>query len=262
LGEHDAALLSLKQVVRLDPGDADALWALARLYDEQLGLKDQADKSYREFERLFPGDPRVLKIRARFSDAGSTRPPGSGTETPRGIGLKPGVLAGPGARRLAFSTTSDIDRKTAIEAYNRGRTYQEQKSWERAVFFYTRAIENDPAFANAYYNLGLVYRAKGDLDLAMDAYRRLLDLQPDMSRAHFNLALIHYDLKQYEKALEALKKVLQGDPDYAAAHYMLGLIYSRDRWTYNLARQHYTKFVEMAPEDPLAEKARRWLAGS
>ena len=57
IDEQDTALVSLKQAVRLEPGNPDPLWLLAELYDENFGMSEKGLDLYRNFARRFPGDP-------------------------------------------------------------------------------------------------------------------------------------------------------------------------------------------------------------
>jgi len=267
-GELDAALVALKRAVRIAPHDVESLWALAILYDQNLGIPEQAAKSYREFGRRFPADPRIVKARERLN----VLEPPSETE-PEQRAAPDATIAWPddlgereedaGAhsfvRRLQIHKPLLRNTRAAVQAYNRGTIYQEREDWDRAIYYYTRAIENDNTFPNAYYNLGTVYRVTRDLDLAKDAYLYALELRSDLISARYNLALVYIDLKRYTAAAEQLRTVLEAQPSYAPAHYALGLMYSKNDQTINRARQHYQRFLELSPSDPAARTVREWL---
>ena len=59
LEEYDTAVVSLRKLVQLEPGNAEALWALAETYGEKLGMTGKGAAAYRDFERLFPSDSRA-----------------------------------------------------------------------------------------------------------------------------------------------------------------------------------------------------------
>ncbi|MDR0994389.1 MAG: tetratricopeptide repeat protein [Verrucomicrobiota bacterium] len=65
LEEYDTAVISLRQLARLEPGNADALWELAETYGERLGMTSRGISAYRDFEKRFPADPRAAEIPAR-----------------------------------------------------------------------------------------------------------------------------------------------------------------------------------------------------
>ena len=62
--EYDTAVLSLRHLIELEPGNADARWELAALYGDKLGMTAKGISAYREFERLFPADPRAGQVAA------------------------------------------------------------------------------------------------------------------------------------------------------------------------------------------------------
>ena len=64
--EYDTAVISLRKLVQLEPGNADALWTLADVYGDKLGMISKGTAVFRDFERLFPSDPRVGEISARI----------------------------------------------------------------------------------------------------------------------------------------------------------------------------------------------------
>ncbi len=270
-GEYDAALVSIKKAVELEPTNPDALWSQASLYDVQMGVADKAAQSYRQFERLFPGDPRLLKAQERLKALEPERapapkpavvapkpapPPASVAAAPA---RKPETTAPP-ARRLEIKRPLVRNTQTAIQAYNRGTSYQRQEDWDRAIYYYTRAVENDDTFATAFFNLGAVYWARGEYDFAKDAYVRALDLMPDMIAARYNLALIHRELRERAAAIEQLNALIGAHPDHAPAYYALGLIYGEDAATTELAKRNYRKFLALAPTDPSVPIVQNWIS--
>ena len=65
LEEYDTTVISLRQLVQVEPGNADALWELAATYGEKLGMTGKGVGAYRDFERLFPADPRAADVPAK-----------------------------------------------------------------------------------------------------------------------------------------------------------------------------------------------------
>ena len=266
-GEYDTTLVALKQALQLEPANADAVWSLAVLYDEQLELPDKALQTYRQFVKLFPSDPRVVKANDKLKSrepsmalATEVTEVSAGEPEVEPVTVKP-VQQAPGSSR-ALRYTKPVVRNTraAVQAYNRGALYQEKEDWERAVYYYTRALENDDSFVNAFYNLGTVFWEKGDLDLAKDAYLHALQLQPQMVNARYNLALILRDRKERDAAIEQLQTILVSNPNYAQAYYTLGLLYAENETTIEKAKQYYTRYLELVPNDPSAGTVRQWLA--
>lgn len=66
LEEYDTAVISLRRLTQLEPGNADALWTLAETYGDKLGMAGRGTATYRDFERQFPSDSRSAEIAARI----------------------------------------------------------------------------------------------------------------------------------------------------------------------------------------------------
>ena len=262
-GEYDTTLVALKQALQLEPANADAVWSLAVLYDEQLELPDKALQTYRQFVKLFPSDPRVVKANERLKSREPSMTAITEVTPPAVASMETAKTAPPPSgtsRTLRYTKPVVRNTRAAVQAYNRGALYQEKEDWERAIYYYTRALENDDTFVNAFYNLGTVFWEKGDLDLAKDAYLHALQLQPQMMNARYNLALILRERKERDAAIEQLQTILLSNPNYAQAYYTLGLLYAENETTLDKAKQYYTRYLELAPNDPSAGTVRQWLA--
>lgn len=259
--EYDVAAIALKNAVALAPDNPDALWSLAELYEsEELGWEDRALECYRQFEQLFPGDPRVLKARAKLFDIGSQRepeqPPAAQPEQPA-----PEAPAASAADGLNLKRPRQRLRDVASQSFNRGYSFQLQEDWDRAIYYYRHALENDDTYLNAYFNLGLVYQQNQEPELAREAYLAGLRLKPDWTDARYNLALLLMKMGKNVEAEEQARKTLELDPRHAPSHYILGMIYERNPERRALARQHWQRFIELAPNDPLAPDARKRMEG-
>ena len=69
----------------------------------------------------------------------------------------------------------------------------------RAIADYDRAIQLNPAFADAYNNRGAAFRGKGDLDRAIADYRAALRVNPRDETAAENLAAVQAQRKRARK---------------------------------------------------------------
>ncbi|MCX7819015.1 MAG: tetratricopeptide repeat protein [Kiritimatiellae bacterium] len=263
--EMDAAVLSLRRVLEIDPDDTESRWTLARLYDEQLNRPADARREYEEFVRRAAGDPRSLTAAERLraiaqparlpvlavTAAPPVRPAAPAAPDP--------AVPPPAGRPLPVRASDRRDLKASTEAFNRARAYVQRGDLDRAAKEYLRAIELDPQSLLAYHNLGDVYLRAGELDLAREAFRRALMVNPDYNDSRYNLALVLDMLGETAVAREQLAQLIARDPNHAAAHYLLGVILSRDPGSEIEAARALRKFLELSPNDPKAEKIRQWL---
>ena len=66
LEEYDTAVLSLRKLVQLEPGNPDALWTLAETYGDKLGMAGRGTSAYRDFAQRFPSDSRAGEVAGRI----------------------------------------------------------------------------------------------------------------------------------------------------------------------------------------------------
>jgi tetratricopeptide (TPR) repeat protein len=105
----------------------------------------------------------------------------------------------------------------------------------------------------------LLYR-RGDLPAARERYYMAIELDEDFVEARANLGCVLAELGQRELAVAAFEGALQYHGEYPDAHYHLA------RTLCDLGREadaatHWRSFLELSPESPWAEEARRELVG-
>ena len=245
LSNYDVALDALNKAVALEPNDPGPLWSLAQLYDET-GVRRRAIEAYERFRRTFAGDPRANRAEERMAALQPREPAATPQDT---------VAAPTPAPRLTAR-----DRQAAIDAFNRGATYQQRREWDSALFFYERALQLDPSLERAHYNKGLIQLERRNLREARDAFARSAELDPNKVTTRYNLALVYYEMEEPRSALPHLDAVVRADPNFAPAHLLLGLIFSAEPRTHDRAKRHYTRFLDLRPNDPGAAAIRDWIA--
>jgi tetratricopeptide (TPR) repeat protein len=246
-GEFDTAVVACRNLVALDKGDADSLFALATLYDQHLKQTAEAAKAYEEFVARFPKDKRAAAAHQRV---GVLRP-------------SPLPAPPPTVKRRTKPTPFALnagDRTKAIALFNDGVRLQLQNRLDEALAHYDKAIAADQTFARAYFNSGTVHQLRGNLEKAITAYETAVRAQPDYLSAQLNYALALKAAGYSADAVEQFNRVLELNDDEASAHLELGNLYARSPATLEQARRHYERFVELAPTSAAAREVRRWLA--
>ncbi|HEY0593403.1 MAG TPA: tetratricopeptide repeat protein, partial [Thermoanaerobaculia bacterium] len=135
--------------------------------------------------------------------------------------------------RLERRETTDVD---AYEAYLRGRFFWNKRTEEgftRAVEHFTRAIELDPLYAQAYVGLADCYNLFNNYDLApatetapkaKAAALKALEIDPESAEAYTSLALVQevWDFDQIA-ADRSYRRAIELNPNYSTAHHWYGL---------------------------------------
>jgi len=119
----------------------------------------------------------------------------------------------------------------------------------QAIEHYTRAIELEPRFAEAYCNRAAAYRRIGNYDLAIHDATRAIELNPDYAEAYNNRANAYGMLRQYDAAIRDYTRALQIRPDLAQAYSNHGLAYAAIG-DIERAMRDYDKAIELRPDYP------------
>lgn len=113
---------------------------------------------------------------------------------------------------------------TADDWYEWGYNLEEAAPVE-SILAYRRALELDPAHADARVNLGRLLHESGHPNEAADEYRRALAEHPDDVTAAFNLGVALDDLGRRREAALAYQRAVDIDPGCKDAHWNLARLY-------------------------------------
>jgi len=96
------------------------------------------------------------------------------------------------------------------------------KEYDSARYYYEKAIQINPNYAESYNNLAslLVNEPFKEYDSARYYYEKAIQINPNYTYAYNNLALLlkHEPFKEYDKAKELFEKAIQIDSNYAKAY--------------------------------------------
>lgn len=92
---------------------------------------------------------------------------------------------------------------------------------------YRRALELDPAHADARVNVGNLLLEDGQAEAAAEHYRLALRSDPENALANFNLGVALEEMERFAEAAEAYRTALEVDPELADAHYNLAGVLER-----------------------------------
>jgi tetratricopeptide (TPR) repeat protein len=157
-----------------------------------------------------------------------------------------------------YTKAIEINPKYA-EAYNeRGVVYDDKDQYALAIRDYTKAIEINPKFAIAYNNRGGVYDDKGHYDQAISDYTKAIEINPKLAGVYNNRAFAYYTKGQYDQAISDYTKAIEINPKFAFAYNNRGLAYYA-KGQYSQAISDYTKAIEINPKFALAYNNRGFL---
>ena len=172
---------------------------------------------------------------------------------------------GPAARAALRVGGTGVAEASALYAqalsykpYSQARTalerYDQQRSLERAIEFFLRALEQDPRYALAHAGLGEAYwrlfritRHPEHQALAEQRARRALEIDPLLAQAWVTLGIIHAGTGRAKEAVQDLQHAIDRDPRNADAHRELANAYDR-LGNKTEAEATYRKAIELRPD--------------
>lgn len=160
----------------------------------------------------------------------------------------------------AYSKVVEIDPQYH-EAYNNlGLLYQDQGESRKAEEAFKKAIGICPNYVKALNNLGILFYREERYDEAMDCFERALLASPNHVESHLHKGLVLKKKGQFEKALEAFEWALRLNPLHGETHYNVALLLEEFQ-RIDEAIEHYQRFVQISWRDhpELAEKVERHL---
>lgn len=160
-------------------------------------------------------------------------------------------------QKFAESTELDPNLPDAYAALARVR--YETGDFAGAVAASEKFLELSPPTPSVVSVAYESYKQLGDEENAAGALEQLKQIAPErLSQGYLEEAVQLFNANQIAEAQRLFLQVLELDPTAARAHYMLGLSYVNTGDNVN-AKAHFSKFVEMAPDDPDAPTAREMM---
>ncbi len=89
---------------------------------------------------------------------------------------------------------------------------------------FSRAIQLNPRYADAFYNLGNTWQRLREYGKATASYRQALQFNPQDYEAWTNLGATNKELNQVEEAVAVLDRALQIQPEFALAHWNRAIV--------------------------------------
>ena len=121
----------------------------------------------------------------------------------------------------------------------------------QALFYYNRAIERDPAFAEAYGNRGVFYEKYGNFTEAISDFTRAIELNPDFEKAYYDRGIVFAKQGKLPQAVIDYTKAIRLDPQDPSAYTDRGLAYAKQ----GRFAKAFADFIQVIKIDPKSEVA-------
>ena len=163
-------------------------------------------------------------------------------------------------------------KREAFEAYLRGRYYWNKRTADnihKAVEWFRKAIDEDPAYARAYGGLADCYNQLGTVliggqppteirPLAIATARRALEIDPELAEAHAALAYARLYDWEWAAAEDGFQHALRLNPSYASAHLWYAHSLSM-RKRHEEALREVRRAQQLDPLSPIIQTQVGWI---
>lgn len=257
-GQPEKAVSQLKEVLRMQPGNADASYRLAWVlftlgrFDESISVINAAKQSQPLTVPLLNllGDAHLKKRDVENAEAAYLlvlKEPGSNADALLGLAAIAQVRRDAQTTSLYLSRAKDVItespellQKFALVAQNSGLKGE-------ALWALKRAIELRPKESSYYFALGLAQLIDpADLQEAEAVFQQFLKLQPENARGQLYLGYVLLKQKKHADARVWLEKSMQKETGTPETFYYLGLI-AQEQNDNARAIELLGKAIQMAP---------------
>lgn len=112
----------------------------------------------------------------------------------------------------------------AINLNNQGVKAISSSNFPQAIIYFTKAIETNPALAEAQMGRGIAYTNLGNYQKALLDFDQAVKFNPQLTDAYFKRGLVHYKLGKLDQSIADYTKVIQLDANYGSAYLEKGAI--------------------------------------
>lgn len=148
---------------------------------------------------------------------------------------------------------STLDRENPALAFAIAEYYFNHGSYdiEKAEAYYTRAIELNPKYLEAYYQRGRIFFIKGKFGSALTDINTVLTLNSEFKKAYYMYGLINGYAKNFDQAEYGFKEFIKRDSFNWAGYNDLAWIY--------FERGDYQKTLDTAKNGLVQDPHNPWL---
>jgi tetratricopeptide (TPR) repeat protein len=153
-----------------------------------------------------------------------------------------------------FTKAIDLNPAYTEAYFNRAFDRKESGDIKGALEDYEKTIALNPGHYKAYYNRGNIYRERGDPERAMAEYSECISRSGSFFWAYYNRALCRFSRKDYKGAAADFSVFIDNTPPHSDAYYNRGLCREM-LGDFKGALSDYRKAFEMNPGNGQAKAA-------
>lgn len=147
-------------------------------------------------------------------------------------GIDPNTIAGKVAQEKLVTYINNyqsigqrvIIAEQAVNLNNQGVSAVSSGNFPQAIIYFTKAIETNPALAEAHMGRGITYTQLEKYQQALPDFDQAIKFNSQLTDAYFKRGLVYYKLGKLEQAIADHTKAIQLDANYGVAYLEKGAI--------------------------------------
>ena len=167
-------------------------------------------------------------------------------------------------KKLTEENAKRLNKNAAVAAYNDGIASALRKDFQATIKHFTRAIELDPTFANAYISRGNAYSELKAYQKSVFDYTLAIKFDPENAGAYNSRGIAYCHLQKHPEAITDYTIAIEINPSEADIFYNRGLSYDA-LGKHDFALDDYIQAIRLNPLHAKAhiyfKKARQQLIG-
>lgn len=132
-------------------------------------------------------------------------------------------------RYTTYTTTSDSKVTTKVsqakDHYFRGVAKTKNRQYKKAIQEYSRAIELDPNFIEAYLKRCEMRYKLGDNQGVLDDCYQIIQIKSSVPKAYYYQGRARFSLGYVQSAIDSYSEAIRQQPNYAQVYYHRGIAY-------------------------------------
>jgi tetratricopeptide (TPR) repeat protein len=193
LKQYDGAMHTLEDIMKIRPGDPEALFMLGMVYRDQ-GKTELAIGAFQSAVERNPDNVEAWVILGDLMDR---------THNPRAIQY--------------FDNAIRVDPKNVEALHAKAYYLQNNEKIDDAIAIYKQIHLIDPQYPEAYLNIAILQLYRDSVDAAMKELTILKGIDPTNAAAWFYIGKAHQFKGEKEEAKAAFEQALRLDPKYGQA---------------------------------------------
>jgi tetratricopeptide (TPR) repeat protein len=157
--------------------------------------------------------------------------------------------------------TAVVTAPPAQSAAGAGNTRQAPALDEAKVQSLTTILNSDPKNAGAAFQLANTYFDAERYSDAIKWYEQALQVEPNNPDASTDLGVSYYYTGQTDRALQQFDRSLKINPKHTKTMLNQGIVLAFGKQDLQAAAEAWKKVVELAPDSPEGQAAKRGLEG-